>query len=210
MRTWDEYLSDVLVFVPECPDVVARGAVRDAAVDFCENSLCWQDTTDVYVLPSERDIPLTTDDDDILIVRPTRVGTRDLGDLEPKSARWLDRNLPGWRYDLGTPKYYTIPTKGVLWLAVHTDTAITLDLQLALKPGPDSTEGPDDLYEDHHLAIASGAIAQLASMPGKPWSNPALMALHAGIFTQARAAAGVKAARGNTNAALRTSFNHRF
>jgi hypothetical protein len=210
MRTWDEFLPEIMPFVPECPDVVVRGAVRDTAMEFCEETLCWQDTMDARVEVSERDIPLSTDDDDIVIVRPLRIGTEDDGELTPKSTRWLDRNVADWRYETGTPVYYTLPMNGVLWLAPHTDTAFTLDLQVALKPGPDSTEGPDDLFTDHRAAIQAGAIARLCVMPGKAWSNPALVTMFQGVYLAKRAAAAVRAARGNTNAPIRVASDHRF
>jgi hypothetical protein len=211
LKAWGDYVSDIRPYLPECPDVLIRGAILDAAVKFCEHSLCWQDTMDVQVTVSERDITLSTDDDDILVVRPMWVGNEDGGELEAKVPHWLDRNVADWRYSTGTPKYYTMPLRGtMLWIVPHTDTAMTLDLMVALKPGPDSIEGPDDLYYDYREAVQSGAIAALAGIPNKPWTSDKLMVLHDTNFNRWRDIALVRASKGNTKAPIRVLNNHRF
>jgi hypothetical protein len=210
MRTWDDYMPDARVLLPECPDLVIRGAIRDSAIEFCEQSLCWQDTMDMPVMTSERDVPLNTDDDDILIVHPLWIGGEDINDLVEKTPKWLDRNVPNWRYETGTPKYYTIPARGsILWLAPHVETNTTYDMQVALKPGPDSTEGPDDLYNDYRAGVVAGAVASLSIIPGKPWSNPALAAVQLALFNEWVATASTRVARGNTRAPIRTRMSYR-
>jgi hypothetical protein len=211
MIRWGDYLDDIRMFLPECPDVVIRGAVRDVAADFCEATFCWTDTiSGIVVAVDDRDIALSFPDDNVEIVQPLWLGADGL-DLTPKPQGWLDRNVTNWRYETGTPLYFTMPVKGaVVWLAPHTDTALTLDATVALKPGPNSVEGPDDLFVNYRIPIQAGVVSILALTPGKAWSNPKLAMANADAFNLGKAKALTHQSRGNAGARVRSTLNHRF
>jgi hypothetical protein len=215
MKRWTEYIYNCAPSLPDCPELLIHDAIRDAAIEFCEHTFCWQDTIDARVTPTDRDIELTTNDDNIQIVRVMWIGGSEQGMAfsAPVAAtpQWLDDNLYNWRYMLGVPTHYTMPLRGsILWLAPHPAIPITIDLQVALKPGPFSIEGPDDLYNDYRNAIQSGAIARCAVIPNKAWTNLQLVAMHAGNFNHWRDIALLRASRGNTKAPIRIKADHRW
>jgi hypothetical protein len=212
MIAWSVYVDSIRPYLPNCPDVLLRDSVMESAAEFCAETLCWQDTASFSVAPNERDIPFAA-----LVTQPNTVvqqimwlGNADFPNLLPRTQFWLDRNCSGWRTDLGQPKFYTMPVSGTtLWLAPHTDTLITLNCVVALKPAQSSTDGPDDLFEENRIAIQNGAIAIAADVPGKPWSNPAYVQRYGGLYNAAKGPALIKATRGNTRAPLRTTSNFR-
>lgn len=211
MKRWDEYLFGVAPSLPDCPEIMQVDAIKDAAIAFCEHTYCWQDTLDVRVVPSDRDIELTTNDDDIQIVRVEWIGGDQLNAPEAKTLQWLDDNVWNWRYDLGTPVYYTMPLRGtVLWLAPHPAIPITLDVLVSLKPGRASIEGPEDLFADYQEAIQSGAMSRLMMIPGRAWSNPQLAIMHNANWMRWRDIAMARASRGNTRAPIRIKANYRW
>lgn len=211
MKTWDDYLSDIRPYLPECPDLVIRGTVKDVAAEFCEETECWIESADLTVVPSEREIPFaslivpTT----VTIVHPVWLGNED-GEIEPRTPRWLDRNRPGWRYANGAPEFYTMPVRGtVMLLAPHPETSLTLQAEVAVKPSDLATEGPDDLYEDYRVPIQAGVIAVLADIPNKPWTNEKLVLRNTAAFEAGKARALIRSTRGNARAPLRVPMNYR-
>lgn len=212
MKSWDDYLSAIRPWLPDCPDMIIRDAVKDAAAEFCEETECWIESADLDVVPGEREIPIASliVPTSMTIVHPVWMGNED-GDIEPRSPRWLDRNRPGWRYENGTPEFFTIPVRGtILRLAPHPETALSLVVEVAVKPSDIATDGPDDLYEDYRKEIQSGAIAILADIPNKPWTNDKLVMSNNAVFESGKARALIRSTRGNTRAPLRTTINYRF
>jgi hypothetical protein len=104
-----------------------------------------------------------------------------------------------------------MPLRGsVLWLAPHAEVQLSLDATVALKPTADSTEAPDDLFEDYRTPIQAGAIGALAEMDGKAWTSGKNAMKFGAIFEQWKGKALLRQSRGNTRAAIRTTSNYRF
>ena len=212
MKTWYDYIDSIRPYLPECPDVVIADAVKDAAIEFCDETECWIETTDIVVVPNEREIPFAslTFPSTVTPVHITWLGNAD-GDLTARTPRWLDRYRPQWRYENGPPEFYTMPVRGtVLLLTPHPEESLTLDVEVAVKPSDTATEGPDDLYEDYRKEIQAGAIAALAEIPNKPWTNPKLAERSFATFEAGKGKAIAKATRGNARAPLRTASDYRF
>ena len=54
-----------------------------------------------------------------------------------------------------------------------------------IKPSRTATGVEDFIFETHSKAIASGAIASLAAIPGKEWTNPDLAMMYRQGFIKA-------------------------
>ena len=77
-------------------------------------------------------------------------------------------------------------------------SAFTLDFELSLAPqdGVDSVE--DMFFRDWYEEICSGTKAKLMIIPGKPWSNPSLAGVHAGLYRQGVGKARIRMSKQNS------------
>ena len=65
-----------------------------------------------------------------------------------------------------------------------------------LKPNRSGTGVEDWIYETFADNIVSGAIAQLAMIPGKEWSDIAMAGMHKGLYERAITNARIRDFRG--------------
>lgn len=230
MTPWSRYVQDIRPMLPGCPQVVIRGVLRNVAQDFCESSLTWQDTIDpIFVSCTDRNIIIEPPDDGVVVQFeylgfpcPPGVTTDPLvpfdssqyverdPTLEPRTEGWLDAMLPGWRSVPGQPRYYTRPTRDVLWLAPHPPTDIVLRAKVTLKPADTALGTPDDMFRDFRRAIQDGALTQLLRFPGKKWTNVPLAEKYQSEFENGIGEAVTRQSRSNTKAPIRTRMNIRF
>ncbi len=231
--TWLTYLKEIRQFLPGCPDVTIAGIVRNVAQDFCEATMCWQDTLDPFTVDANvRNIQLVPLVDTAIVqiqeIWNDTIGTTNPGltfntldddsavdiapiVLQPRTEKWLDRYHPGWRAATGMPSYYTCPTRDVLWLAPHPGfDGFVVNAKASLKPSDTSLSGPDDLYRDFRTHLQDGTLEYLLAVPGKPWTNPVLAAKFAVDYREDKGMGSARTARSNTRAPIRTSMSHRF
>lgn len=186
VRSW---LPFILPDVQGCPEVSALHALRQSAVEFCEQALVW-----------------VTDYTDSLIA-----GEREYYAFAPSEARVhrvvsLSYNgealrlLPSLPTDdtTGAPSAYYAVAGGVIYLdrlptAAETDALTGI---VACKPARDATYLPGFLYDDWVEPIAAGAKWRLLSTPGKRWTQPEFAAKYAQEF---------KAGVGHARIAMNTS-----
>lgn len=204
MKTWDQFLRDVLPDVPGCPEPVAEHAILRAAQEFFQHTRAWRVWLD----------PVTTLD---------AVSAYDLN-LEPRSelVRLESATLAGtginiarvqdlpvdWR--TGTAGVdtciFTVDSKTVQLLPVQA-AGLALVIQASLKPANDA-EGLDDaLFDQYVEAIAMGAKARLMAQPLKVYSNPGASNFHRASFDDAMAVIKTRLWRGNSAARPRSFVN---
>jgi hypothetical protein len=78
----------------------------------------------------------------------------------------------------GAPIYVSIVNDDSVRLYPTPDGKYTFTGVVILKPKLSATGVEDFIYDTHGRAIASGAIARLAEIPNKEWSNPELSLQH--------------------------------
>lgn len=205
MSRYEAFLPEVLPYVPECPEIVAVNAIRNAVIEFCDKSL-W----------------LVYEHDPITIYANNGVYELDLPN-ETISARILDgwvNNLPvvprgedeikrlypfNWREIEGRPMSVTQldPTE-VIFVPRPTDSDVyTAQLLVALKPTRSSLNCDDSLFERWAEKIGFGARARLHELPGQTFSDPNLALRYRALFNQAIGEAKIERNRGLTRAAMR-------
>ncbi|MGV8823032.1 hypothetical protein [Methylibium petroleiphilum] len=173
MRTWAEFLPRTVLWLPGCPEIVIKDAVRDAAMDVLKRTRAWK----------VRAVPLgitVVGQSDYTIVPPTFAG------LTHIHVAWIGTDeltvgLPGeidddHRAENNDPRECRIqaydgttvrltPAPSVADQAI-TGTVSWVPLETAL--------GIEDiLYADSDLreAIECKAIGELMLQPQKPWSS---------------------------------------
>lgn len=190
-----DMIDAVLARCKGCPTAEAVDAMRNTCMEFC---------TDTYWLTTGNQI----------VVDGTQV---ELTDLETQvvdviEARIADETIlvtylndPAIA-DLAIGEYalqFTDPNNGVLTPAATVDAPVTIDLLLAIAPGPSSTEVTDLLWQRWSEALKSGALARLMAEPGTAWWNPDTATYHRALFADAKAKASAQAGRNRMNVARR-------
>jgi hypothetical protein len=206
MIAWKAYLPQVLPHVPLCPQPIAVEAVRNSAIEFCEETWVWQADQEYTIAPGDPSNDLDDEDQGIVHKILHARATGDGGELEPKAPEWCDRYFPGWRQGehTGRPLHYT-QVRSSAFLVVPVPTVeTTLYLTVALKPTLSSAQGVDELRNDYYEEIAAGAVARLTAMLKKPWSDPSAAKAYGNLYNDGKAIARSRHQRGYGRARIRT------
>lgn len=170
--SFEEFLPDVMPFVPNVPEFAAINAIRDATIDFCQKTWRWQvDLAPVDLVAGNAKYELLVPFD-ARVVGVASVYFKDIL-LIPKGQDELARLYrdTNWQTLEGEPRYYTQRSKGTLQL-VPTPTkndAASLYIRVALAPNREASEVESEIYELYADGIAHGARAILYNTPGQPY-----------------------------------------
>jgi hypothetical protein len=198
---YEEFFKYVKPHAMQAPDSVLEHHVRQACIDFCQRSLCWQDELDPVVgdtLTTQFQLSLDQE-----VEMASLMGVR--GELGTQK----------WDYDIKTWKSGSASARGywkdrVAWTVDRVMLSVypaprageVLTTTVALKPSVLSQEFPDDLFGHYASVIAWGAIASLQMLPGD-FGNPAMAQIHERKFDTAIARAATAAALGYGRITLR-------
>jgi hypothetical protein len=86
---------------------------------------------------------------------------------------------------IGQPSAYWLINDQILRLFFIPDAVFTLQYELVLKPSRTATGVKTWIYETWADKLVSGTIAQLARIPGKDWTDPAMAEMHRGMYEKA-------------------------
>ena len=171
---------------PYCPRAglqLIDQAIWNAAVELSEKSLTLrEDLTPIDIVTDQYDYTLTPSDSNTRIVTVISA-LYDTIPIHPSGEEHLDNISPSWRrYRSITYRYYleqgTTTTIKLTWPPT-ADVTGGLEVRVALKPTPvpsgsgSSYTLPDELYHEHVLTIAAGALSGLLNMPKESWHNKA-------------------------------------
>lgn len=205
MKSWDLFLPQVAPETYGAPKILQIEALRNAAIEFCEKTLVWQEEQDPYPLPN-----LVMGADPFLdFAFPKGVlvwkilhahllgGGAPL--VTPRTSQWCDQNFPGWQdgAQLGRPTN-VVQISPEQWAPVPAANGgpWQMVLHVAYKPDRTATSGPDFLYNDYYEQIAAGAKARLMAMGKKPWGDTNMAGVYLGVFNEAIRQANTRQAHG--------------
>jgi len=181
MASFDSLITEVLPYVPGCPDSLIETNLRSATIELCEKSKAF--TFDLDPLNSisgeyeyEFDQPSGTDVHQILWM------TYDGNDLDPISPRSLELNYPDWRDRSGTPTVYLQKTSGSFWLVPVPNSNKEILINVALKPTRTTNNIDTEFSNTYRDGIIYGAVYRLLRMPSKQWTDPVAAADYFNLF----------------------------
>lgn len=180
MKNLNAFLMYVMPYARGCPQVVARQAILDSAIEFCEMSGAIQQTLDPVTAVAgvtEYDLPLPTRQD---LVQVKRAWYKD-SELVPaaldaiRTAQAWRNSIPGVEATTGEPReFYTVNRSSIgLYPKPRTTEANVITVRVALKPARTATQLEDELFDDWVEVIAAGALYRLHSAPGEPYTDTA-------------------------------------
>jgi len=199
---YEEFLTEVMPYVRECPEIVAVNALRNAMIEFCDKSMLWQyevDPIDVVAGTTEYTLALPPGTGIARIMDLFHNGHR----LQPRSETELaSLYVDDWRSQQGEPCYYTQRWPNVVILCPAPSTSILsgLDLIVALRPTRAGIAVDDFLFERWAEEIAFGARARIMAISGQPYTDQVQASYYRAQFESAIGKAKIELNRGLTRA----------
>jgi len=190
------WLPEVLPNVPDCPEVLAVNAVRNACIDFCNETTWWQGDYGTVPLAAA-DLPYAFAPPvgvQVIQIMSASIEGRLLGATDIDT---LDSRVVGWRNAEGEPRVVFRPALGEMDLYPRPAGTDSYDvfLRAAYAPLRAATDIDDAVFEAYMEEIAAGALSKLLSIPGRPWTNADSAAYYDNIFKAGRVQAAIEASR---------------
>lgn len=189
-KLWNDFLPLITPYVPSCPDTVIKTYLPIAAADFFARTYLWRDDIDaIYLAPNqiEYDLDAEAEVEDVLaVVYKSQPLTRTDLRLIPAERRG----------ETGDPHSYWVQADKTIRVFPTPEERGKLSVTAVLKPSRVGTGVEDWVYETWADTLVSGAVARLASIPGKTWTDTGLAGLHKSLFEKAIIDARIRDFRG--------------
>ena len=180
-----KFFPEVNPSVLGCPEALMTNAIRNACIEFCIDTLYWQETLDPTTLAAT-DLPYSVEAPSNANVAQIMTITVEGSLLTPKSADWLDTNYPGWATATAdTPVFYYMPDPNNLVLVPAPTTTVDVVMRVAYTPTRDAATVPGTLHQYYLEGIAAGALMRLFGIPGQPWYDASLVDHYGRAFSAA-------------------------
>lgn len=207
---YSDLLGEVLPHLAGGPsDPMAEAAIRNAAIEFCNQSWIWRYLPDaIDIVAGEGAYDLEPEfGADVAAVLSCAV---DGGALTAASTDDLDRMDARWQTLSGSARYYTqTDTASILMVPrPERDIAGGLVIVLALQPRRSAAAFPAWIADQYAESIAAGALSRLMLMPGREWADAQAGAIHMAHFKSAISGARTTAVGGLSRATTRTTSHH--
>lgn len=209
---YEVFLPYVLPYAPNCLELHAIMAVRNACIEFASDTRLLQADLEPTAIYAGRGVYDLDVESHLRAAHPITLFLQDRR-LEPKSPGELDR-LYGrdWQKMQGFVRAYTQfnPDQVVLALTPDFSAAGALTGRLAVMPSRSSSYVDALLFEDHAETIADGALARLLATPDQAYSDPQGGLLRAARFRAAKDKARADVNTGLLRAPLRVTLRRHF
>lgn len=206
MTPWNAFFDLLAPDVPGCPQASQVIALRQSAIEFCEQSLAWKyDHPDIAVTVGVAKYMF--DAPGGAVVHAVTYAEFNGNQIE---TRVMQRDINAWdlRHKTGTPEYVLGGPISVT-LVPTPDVAGTLKLTVVLKPAQNADGIDENIFAEDREAIVHGALGKLMLSPKKPYTDATLANYHIHQFLIKTAQAGVREAKSYSRAPLQTQIMKR-
>jgi hypothetical protein len=208
--SYEVFLPEVMPYVQDVPEVVAVQAIRNACIQFCEETHYLQENLDpIAGQENVGDYDLDANDSNYKVVEIMQAYYGDQL-LIPKAQEELNQiyRTSNWEDLKGNPYYYFRPRASVVRLV--TKPVITeqnkLKVKAAIAPKRSSTTVDEEIFERFLEYIAHGARARLYNTPNQPYYDPKTAMEYTKRFNDEMAEVRTRVYKGLTRAAARIEF----
>jgi len=207
--SYDVFLSEVMPYVHDVPELVAIQAVRNACIEFCEETRYLQVDSDAQTaVAGQADYDLEADTGYVCCDLVEAWAGDQL--LIPKSVEEITKiyRANDWRQMTGNPYYYFRTTSQVVTLVPKPSTteAAKLKFRIAIAPSRASTTVDSEMFERFLEQIAYGARARLYNTPGQPYYDPKTAEIYLKRFNDAIAEVRTRVNKGLSRASIAIEF----
>ncbi len=208
--TYDNFLVEVMPYVRDVPEIVAIQAIRNACIEFCQETLYIQENLDPMAGISTIGIyDLEPNDGTYKIADIIEVWYGDAF-LVPKSIEQLTRiyRSTNWNTLGGNPYYYFRPSSQEIQLVPYPQVteAGKIRIRAALTPSRTSTGVRSEIYERFLEDIAYGARARLYNTPNQPYYDLKTSLIYLKRFNDVIADVRTQVNKGLTRASVQIEF----
>lgn len=172
MTTWASFYPHVLPYVSGCPSPMVDQALRDAAREFCRESRAWVEQAATVLgngTTRQRNFVFPAESELVQVMRATVAGE----DMKILSSREMPADWQETAPDAGelddTLVVLNSQTAYVLYPIPASGQKIII--YQALMPTMTASGVGDVIFTEYGEQMAKGAIARLASMQKKPWTD---------------------------------------
>jgi hypothetical protein len=208
MKLWKDFFDYVLAELPGVPQDVATLQIRNAAIDFCDQTgvyIYQPDNIDIVNGQAEYDLEPPSNNYDV-----ARVGSAwyENTELMAVSEDMLRKKMYDWTEQSGAPAGFMHTDPSVIRLVPSPDADKTggLLVRLVIRPARTGIGIEDWIFNKYVEVIASGAKYRLASMPQKPWSSPDIAKYHGTMYQAGIMAATAEASKSFTRTSLQVNL----
>ena len=179
-----DQLANIAQIVRRCPSITLARAYVSAYRSFCSQTQWLTVNVPGATVAGTAQYDLGTDPFvEIVAVKAVQV-SETIGGVEQKwgaaasdSSGW-DANMPA-----GGPRRYTYVTQGQIVLNPTPDKVYGLLVSAIVQPKTETVQQiPSAPLAKYSNEIEAGALAYLLTIPGQPWSNPAMAAGYDRVF----------------------------
>lgn len=208
--SYEVFLPEVMPYVHDVPEVVAVQAIRNACIEFCEETHYLQENLDpITGQENVGDYDLDANDSNYKVVEIMQAYYGDQL-LIPKSQEELNQiyRTSNWEDLKGNPYYYFRSRANVMRLVTKPiiTEASKLKVKAAIAPRRSSTTVDEELFERFLEYIAHGARARLYNTPNQPYYDPKTAMEYTKRFNDELAEVRTRVYKGLTRAAARVEF----
>ena len=212
-KTYEDFYDEVLPYLPGCTPALAKVAIRNAVIDFCESSLIIQrDHDPVTVLAGIIDYDFEPPTGYLVtkIMRAWYKGS----ELQPTSPDDIDASILYNQTYPGATKVLQDPNAIIqkdertytLYPFPKETAAAALTMRVALKPSRSSSTIENVIFEDYAEVIGHGAKYRLMMSTNKPFTNADAASISKQLFDEGTNVARQRATRGYVRSDLRVKL----
>jgi hypothetical protein len=210
VKIWSDFFDYVLPWLPGISQDMAAQHIRNAAIEFCDESGIADYDSEPIVLEAGEpryDMSLAGADYNVARIRAAYI---DKNPINPTYLDLLAASGVNWKEHTGTPYLYFQPDPLTIQVYPTPEKdGEELTFTYTLRPNRDSVGVEDFIFERYVEAIAYGAITRAASMPNKPWTNDKLALEHRIMFRNAINDGKVEVNKSFTRARLQVKLKRR-
>lgn len=190
-KLWTDFHPLITPHLSGCPVASINLYLASTASDFFARTYLWREQiSGITVVTGTVEYDLDPDtgfvEDIISVVYGEHTLTRT--DLRLIGAEKLS--------ETGEPREFWVYADNSIRIFPIPEERTSLKVYAVLKPSRSGTGVEDWIYETFADTIVSGAIAQLAMIPGKEWSDIAMAGMHKGLYERAITNARIRDFRG--------------
>lgn len=162
--SFDEFLPELSLEIPELPDDIIMNYVRSAAIEFAERTHVLQRELTICLQPCVGNYILESPDCTRIVALSGICRSCDCGGPVTRLT-----SAPCWVSCFGLHAWWERP--GTIWFQPAPTQPDEATVRVSVAPTVDACEVDAVLLTDHKEAIQAGARARIYNIPRRPWSS---------------------------------------
>ena len=208
--SYEVFLPEVMPYVHDVPEIVAVQAIRNACIEFCEETHYFQENLDpIAGIKGQGLYDLEANNSAYKVVEVMQAYYGDQL-LIPKGQEELNQiyRTSNWEDLTGNPFYYFRTRAGEMRLVTKpvTTEANKLKVKAAIAPKRASLTVDEELFERFLEQISYGARARLYNTPNQPYYDPRTATEYTKRFNDVMAEVRTRVYKGLTRASTKIEF----